>query len=120
MNPKQIMCMPEHSGLDVKAYEMVDTASTSAIPCHMTRNYGERPQPDNATRVRLNAFFRAMDRMLRSFFLGGGFCAWCKPETPNSVAMDILQLKSYQDAPRQSSSPETLKVVGATLQEGVS
>ena len=27
----------------------------------------------------------------------GGLCACCKPEMNNSVAMDILQLKSYQD-----------------------
>ena len=27
----------------------------------------------------------------------GGLCACCKPEMTSSVAMDILQLKSYQD-----------------------
>eukprot|EP00913_Durusdinium_trenchii_P030098 g28203.t1 len=38
-----------------------------------------------------------MDRMILSIFTGGGLCACCKPEMNNSVAMDILQLKSYQD-----------------------
>eukprot|EP00439_Symbiodinium_sp_Y106_P067380 s1139_g11.t1 len=39
----------------------------------------------------------AFDRVLLSLFSGGGLCGCCKPETSNSVAMDILQLKSYQD-----------------------
>eukprot|EP00435_Cladocopium_sp_Y103_P056275 s757_g19.t1 len=38
-----------------------------------------------------------MDRMILSIFTGGGLCACCKPEMTSSVAMDILQLKSYQD-----------------------